>query len=215
MLASSTRRGTDILYVVSASAASPAGARRETRGHRARRARARHIALLPADAAAAVPVADARFLAQLHRVGLLTTTFFVISGIGQALAGFVVDRVGGWRVLLLRRRDAGALRRRARLRQQLSLVDVERDIRRSRQQHLSSRGFHTPQSARESAAIGTRVFDPRLLGQRGVGGCAALHGRRYQRVGLARRGIRRGCAWCDGLHDTVLASSRTRGCGTI
>jgi len=32
-------------------------------------------------------------------VGLLTTTFFVISGIGQALAGFVVDRIGGWRVL--------------------------------------------------------------------------------------------------------------------
>jgi MFS family permease len=32
-------------------------------------------------------------------VGLLTTTFFVISGIGQALGGFVVDRVGGWRVL--------------------------------------------------------------------------------------------------------------------
>src|SRR4026209_2685506 len=32
-------------------------------------------------------------------VGLLTTTFFVISGMGQALAGFVVDRVGGWRVL--------------------------------------------------------------------------------------------------------------------
>ena len=32
-------------------------------------------------------------------VGLLTTTFFVISGVGQALAGFIVDRVGGWRVL--------------------------------------------------------------------------------------------------------------------
>jgi MFS family permease len=32
-------------------------------------------------------------------VGLLTTTFFVISGLGQALAGFVVDRTGGWRVL--------------------------------------------------------------------------------------------------------------------
>ena len=32
-------------------------------------------------------------------VGLLTTTFFVISGVGQALAGFVVDRVGGLRVL--------------------------------------------------------------------------------------------------------------------
>lgn len=33
-------------------------------------------------------------------VGLLTTTFFVISGIGQALAGFVVDRIGAQRVLL-------------------------------------------------------------------------------------------------------------------
>jgi FSR family fosmidomycin resistance protein-like MFS transporter len=32
-------------------------------------------------------------------VGLLTTTFFVISGLGQALAGFVVDRVGGLLVL--------------------------------------------------------------------------------------------------------------------
>ena len=32
-------------------------------------------------------------------VGLLTTTFFVISGIGQALAGFIVDRVGAHRVL--------------------------------------------------------------------------------------------------------------------
>jgi MFS family permease len=32
-------------------------------------------------------------------VGLLTTTFFVISGIGQALAGFVVDRIGALRVL--------------------------------------------------------------------------------------------------------------------
>jgi MFS family permease len=32
--------------------------------------------------------------------GLLTTTFFVVSGIGQALAGFVVDRIGAFRVLL-------------------------------------------------------------------------------------------------------------------
>jgi MFS transporter, FSR family, fosmidomycin resistance protein len=34
------------------------------------------------------------------QVGLLTTTFFVISGIGQALAGFAVDRIGAVRVLL-------------------------------------------------------------------------------------------------------------------
>ncbi len=32
-------------------------------------------------------------------VGLLTTTFFVISGVGQALAGFIVDRIGAERVL--------------------------------------------------------------------------------------------------------------------
>src|SRR5687768_18598052 len=32
-------------------------------------------------------------------VGLLTSTFFVISGVGQALAGFAVDRVGPQRVL--------------------------------------------------------------------------------------------------------------------
>jgi MFS family permease len=34
------------------------------------------------------------------QVGLLTTTFFVISGIGQALAGLAVDRVGAFRVLI-------------------------------------------------------------------------------------------------------------------
>ena len=33
------------------------------------------------------------------QVGAAMTTFFVVSGIGQALAGFVVDRVGGLRVL--------------------------------------------------------------------------------------------------------------------
>lgn len=34
------------------------------------------------------------------QVGLLTTVFFLVSGVGQALAGFVVDRVGGQRVML-------------------------------------------------------------------------------------------------------------------
>src|SRR3982750_900513 len=32
-------------------------------------------------------------------VGAAMTVFFVVSGVGQALAGFVVDRVGGLRVL--------------------------------------------------------------------------------------------------------------------
>src|SRR5215203_5314263 len=35
------------------------------------------------------------------QVGLLTTTFFVISGVGQALAGFAVDRVGARPVLFV------------------------------------------------------------------------------------------------------------------
>jgi MFS family permease len=39
------------------------------------------------------------FSLSFTEVGLLTTTFFVVSGIGQALAGFVVDRVGAVRVL--------------------------------------------------------------------------------------------------------------------
>lgn len=34
------------------------------------------------------------------QVGLLTTVFFVISGVGQALAGFAVDRLGAFRVLI-------------------------------------------------------------------------------------------------------------------
>ena len=42
----------------------------------------------------------ADFSLSYTQVGLLMTTFFVISGIGQALAGFVVDRVGAFRVLL-------------------------------------------------------------------------------------------------------------------
>src|SRR3954471_12827630 len=33
------------------------------------------------------------------QVGAAMTTFFVVSGVGQALAGFVVDRVGALRVL--------------------------------------------------------------------------------------------------------------------
>lgn len=33
-------------------------------------------------------------------LGLLVTVFFVISGVGQALAGFLVDRVGAWPVLM-------------------------------------------------------------------------------------------------------------------
>jgi MFS family permease len=41
------------------------------------------------------------FTLTFTEVGLLTTTFFVISGIGQALAGFVVDRIGAERVLFV------------------------------------------------------------------------------------------------------------------
>jgi MFS family permease len=40
------------------------------------------------------------FALSYTQVGLLTTTFFCVSGVGQALAGFVVDRYGAARVLL-------------------------------------------------------------------------------------------------------------------
>src|SRR5689334_8878205 len=45
------------------------------------------------------PYLMAEFGLTFTQVGALMTTFFVISGIGQALAGFVVDRVGSLRVL--------------------------------------------------------------------------------------------------------------------
>jgi MFS family permease len=100
MLASSSRSGTDILYVVSASAASPAvGAPRDREvialvGLAHGTSHFFHLMLPPL-----FPWLMRDFSLSYTDVGLLTTTFFVISGIGQALAGFVVDRVGGWRVL--------------------------------------------------------------------------------------------------------------------
>src|SRR5262245_27094749 len=33
-------------------------------------------------------------------LGLLVSVFFMVSGIGQAIAGFVVDRIGAWIVLM-------------------------------------------------------------------------------------------------------------------
>jgi MFS transporter, FSR family, fosmidomycin resistance protein len=45
------------------------------------------------------PVFMQQFNLSFAQVGMLMTTFFVISGIGQALAGFVVDRFGARPVL--------------------------------------------------------------------------------------------------------------------
>ena len=44
------------------------------------------------------------------QAGAAMTIFFVVSGVGQALAGFVVDRVGGFRVLAQHRGVPGARR---------------------------------------------------------------------------------------------------------
>ena len=46
------------------------------------------------------PVFVADFGTSYAELGLLVTLFFVISGIGQALAGFLVDRIGARPVLL-------------------------------------------------------------------------------------------------------------------
>ena len=49
--------------------------------------------------AALFPFIKPEFGLSYAQLGLLMTMFFVVSGIGQALAGFVVDRVGARRVL--------------------------------------------------------------------------------------------------------------------
>src|SRR5467141_5313070 len=41
----------------------------------------------------------AEFGLSFTRAGTLTTAFFIVSGVGQALAGFAVDRYGAQRVL--------------------------------------------------------------------------------------------------------------------
>jgi MFS family permease len=55
-----------------------------------------HLLLVPL-----FPALQAEFGYTFAELGLLVTTFFVISGIGQALAGFVVDRFGARPVLFL------------------------------------------------------------------------------------------------------------------
>ncbi|GGB88794.1 MFS transporter [Pseudoduganella buxea] len=49
--------------------------------------------------AALFPWLKSEFGLSYAQLGLLMTVFFVVSGVGQALAGFVVDRVGARRVL--------------------------------------------------------------------------------------------------------------------
>lgn len=53
-----------------------------------------HMLLVPL-----FPVFKQEFALSFSELGLLVTTFFVVSGIGQALAGFLVDRVGARPVL--------------------------------------------------------------------------------------------------------------------
>jgi predicted MFS family arabinose efflux permease len=55
-----------------------------------------HLLLVPL-----FPALQAEFGYSFAELGLLVTTFFIVSGIGQALAGFVVDRFGARPVLFL------------------------------------------------------------------------------------------------------------------
>ena len=108
-------------------------------------------------------------------VGLLTTTFFVVSGIGQALAGFVVDRVGARRVMFF---GIGALSFSGTAGTLHQLFDAAADGsgRRCGQQHLSSCRLHIAQQRDCAVTARPRVFGPRPLRQPGVGGCAGVHG---------------------------------------
>src|SRR3954462_5014878 len=54
-----------------------------------------HLALAPL-----FPWLKDAFAVSYAELGLLMSVFFIVSGIGQALAGFVVDRFGALRVLL-------------------------------------------------------------------------------------------------------------------
>jgi len=55
-----------------------------------------HLLLVPL-----FPALQAEFGYSFAELGLLVTTFFIVSGIGQALAGFVVDRFGARPVLFM------------------------------------------------------------------------------------------------------------------
>lgn len=54
-----------------------------------------HLLLVPL-----FPVFAREFGLSWAELGLLVSLFYVVSGIGQAASGFLVDRVGGWPVLL-------------------------------------------------------------------------------------------------------------------
>ena len=127
-------------------------------------------------------------------VGLLTSTFFLISGVGQALAGFAVDRVGPQRVLFFGVGGPGALGRGAGPGDELPDAVAECRRRRRGQQHLPSRGLHAPQPSGEPAASRARLLGARRVGQPGLGRGARLHGRADERGRLARCGLRRGGA---------------------
>ena len=150
------------------------------------------------------------FSLSFTEAGLLMTVFFVVSGVGQAVAGFVVDRVGARPVLFFGIGAAGDLRAPARLFAQLSDADADRRGRGPRQQHLSSGRLHAAESSRGAAAPGACVFGPRPVRQPGLGGGARLHGGHCQRHGLARGGVRRCRRRLRRAGDPVAAARRAR-----
>ena len=149
-------------------------------------------------------------------VGLLTTTFFVISGIGQALAGFVVDRVGA-----LPRAAASASRRWrspascSAWRPAIPMLMLTAAFAGVGQQHLSSRGLHAPQSPRRASRDwDTRFRSTAVSGNLGWAVAPVFMAGARERRRVARRRIRRGCASAATvLTIAVAASSRTHGCG--
>ena len=138
--------------------------------------------------AALFPWLKPEFDLSYAQLGLLMTVFFVVSGVGQALAGFVVDRVGASRVLF------GGI----------ALLGVAAVVLAGAHGYpmllagsmlagVGNSVFHPAdytlaEPARIEGAPGARLLDARHQRQPRLGRGADLPGRRRRAVELAHRG---------------------------
>ncbi len=98
------------------------------------------------------------FSLNFTQVGALMTIFFIISGIGQALAGFAVDRIGPRRVLLFGVSMLALSGFTLALATHYWMLAVSAGLAGLGQQRVPSGRLHHPQPPRVSAETGPRVL---------------------------------------------------------